>query len=660
MLKKNLPLLLGLCLLLGFIAFVPSPAQAVAVFVNHKQVRFDAAPFIEGNRTLVPIRGILEAMGAQVDWDSEQQMVSVQQGDLTIDLKIGSKEVTVNKDTYELDVPAVIVQDRTFIPLRFIAEHMQYDVSWNGDTQTVYITSASGTAGNNIFAGNTADSPVTTKVASLSQYRYGVAKICVDGRWFYIDKQGNEVTSLSALNCVKGLHIQDQQPLLAYKDIEQVDDVLLLQTDDAIQCIDLNSGANIFKDSGNYSFYIEDRYTDGQSADMETGSGIHETILGNGQRAITLSKINVESTTIINVDTKAVLMVDCFQDWIQEGLYMFRENGMYGFKNLYNEVVIPATHPQSLRNSLFTEGLALLQKSGADDKVFVCYDRQGQVRFEIQLGYQDELAQFHEGLAKIGRSYLYGYIDTTGQVVIEPQYATAADFTNEVAIVSKNQKYGVINADGSVAIPLEYDSLSSDVPFPEGPARCVLNPNYPVLARQNDKWGYVAFPQIIRVWPAGQEHYSYEMQPSRTVVPFIYSEPPLKQVLEFTADQCYDNPVDSQEFCDPYAVFKVDDRLVAVGLTLEGEVLTPGGYDEIGDPLQHEFMNGRMHVVRDGKLGFVNTEFTLVIPLNYTGLAYCADYGTQIPYFADDVACVVRGEKVILIDRSGKELLYFN
>jgi len=559
-----------------------------------------------------------------------------------------------------LDVPAVIVQDRTFIPLRFIAENLQYDVSWNGDTQTVYITSASGTAGKNIFAGNTADSPITTSVTSLSQYKYGVAKICVDGRWLYIDKQGNEVTSLSALSCVKGLHIQDQQPLLTYKAVEQVDDVLLLQSDDAIQCVDLNTGNNIFKDSGNYSFYIEDSYSDGQSSGTEMGSGVKETILGNGQRAITLSKINVQSTVIINVDTKAVLTVDCFQDRIQEGLYMFKENGMFGFKDLSNQVVIPATHPQSLRNTLFTEGLALLQKNATDDKTFVCYDRQGQARFEIQLGYQDELAQFHQGLAKIGRSYLYGYIDTTGKVVIEPQYATATDFTNGVAIVSKNQKYGIINTDGSVAMPLEYDLLSSDVPFPEGPARCVLNPNYPVLAQQNGKWGYVSFPQAVRVWPAGQEHYSFEMQPPRTTVPFIYSEPPLQQVMEFSEEQCDDTPTGSTVGCLPYAIFKVDDRLVAVGITLDGEVFTPGGYNEIGDPLHHEFMNGLMHVARDGKLGFVNTEFKLVIPLNYTGLAYCADYRTLVPYFNDDVACVVRSEKLILIDRSGKELLYFN
>jgi hypothetical protein len=660
MLKKILPFLLGLYLVLGYVAILPQPAQAVDVFVNHKQVRFDAAPFIAENRTLVPVRGVFEAMGAQVHWDAEQQMVSVQQGDLTINLKIGSKEVTVNKDTYELDVPAVIVQDRTFIPLRFIAEQLQYDVSWNGDTRTVYITSASGTAGNNIFTGNTADSPITTSVTSLSQYKYGVAKICVDGRWFNIDKQGNEVTSLSALSCVNGLHIQDQQPLLAYKAIEQVDDVLLLQTDDAIQCVDLHTGANLFKDSGNYSFYIEDRQTVGQGSGPGIGSGVNETILGNGQRAITLSKANVQSTVIINVDSKAVLTVNCFQDRIQEGLYMFKENGMFGFKNIYNEVVIPATHPQSLRNTLFTEGLALLQKNAADDKIFVCYDRQGQVRFEIELGYQDELAQFHEGLARIGRSYLYGYIDTTGKVVIEPQYATATDFANGVAIVSKNQKYGVINADGTVAIPLEYDRLSSDVPFPEGPARCVLNPIYPVLAQQNGKWGYVDFPKTIRVWPQGQEHYSYELQPSRTTVPFIYSEPPLKQAMEFTAEQCYNDPAGSTASCNPYAIFKVDDRLMAVGLTLEGEVLTPGGYNEIGDPLHHEFINGLMHVVRDGKLGFVNMEFKLVIPLNFTGLAYCADNGTKVPYFTDDVACVVRGEKLILIDRSGNELLYFN
>jgi hypothetical protein len=150
------------------------------------------------------------------------------------------------------------------------------------------------------------------------------------------------------------------------------------------------------------------------------------------------------------------------------------------------------------------------------------------------------------------------------------------------------------------------------------------------------------------------------MQPPRTTVPFIYSESPLQQVMGFSEEQCDDTPTGSTVGCLPYAIFKVDDRLVAVGITLDGEVFTPGGYNEIGDPLHHEFMNGLMHVVRDGKLGFVNTEFKLVIPLNFTGLAYSYDPGAQVPYFADDVACVARGDKLILIDRSGKELLYFN
>jgi hypothetical protein len=82
MFKKILPFLLGLFLVLVFTVLAATPAQAVEVFVNHNKVLFDAAPFIEEGRTLVPVRGIFETMGAQVDWNPDQQAVKVQKDNL--------------------------------------------------------------------------------------------------------------------------------------------------------------------------------------------------------------------------------------------------------------------------------------------------------------------------------------------------------------------------------------------------------------------------------------------------------------------------------------------------------------------------------------------------------------------------------------------------
>ncbi|MDD2494504.1 MAG: hypothetical protein PHE29_04850, partial [Tissierellia bacterium] len=82
------------------------------------------------------------------------------------------------------------------------------------------------------------------------------------------------------------------------------------------------------------------------------------------------------------------------------------------------------------------------------------------------------------------------------------------------------------------------------------------------------------------------------------------------------------------------------------------------GYDMLG--YYYEFQYGLLQVMKDGKLGFLDSSFEVAIPLEYTGLAYSNNITANPPCFMDEVACVSRGEKLILIDREGNELLYFN
>jgi len=89
-------------------------------------------PVMENNRTLVPIRAISEALGADVDWNNDTREVTLV-ADESLTFAIG--ELAVG-----MDVPAQIVNDRTFVPLRFISEFFGANVDWNEETQTVIIT----------------------------------------------------------------------------------------------------------------------------------------------------------------------------------------------------------------------------------------------------------------------------------------------------------------------------------------------------------------------------------------------------------------------------------------------------------------------------------------------------------------------------------------
>lgn len=103
--------------------------------VNGQPYFLDAAPFIrpEVGRTLVPLRFISEALGAQVDWHAETRQVEIQDDGTKIVLTIGSVYVLVDGVVTTIDCPAEILPPgRTFVPLRFISEtlgaHVHYDV----------------------------------------------------------------------------------------------------------------------------------------------------------------------------------------------------------------------------------------------------------------------------------------------------------------------------------------------------------------------------------------------------------------------------------------------------------------------------------------------------------------------------------------------------
>ncbi|MDD2235511.1 MAG: stalk domain-containing protein [Desulfitobacteriaceae bacterium] len=98
---------------------------------------FDVNPVIENGRTLVPMRGIFQALGATVDWDGSLQKVTAGSGGRKVELQIGSNLACVNGGEVVLDVPAAIRVDRTMIPLRFVGEALGCRVDWDGGKRTI-------------------------------------------------------------------------------------------------------------------------------------------------------------------------------------------------------------------------------------------------------------------------------------------------------------------------------------------------------------------------------------------------------------------------------------------------------------------------------------------------------------------------------------------
>ncbi len=111
--------------------------------VNGAEIEIDVGrgtkPIVTDGRTLVPIRAIIEAFGGVVGWDDATQTVKLTMADDVIILAINSKTAYLNNTAYTLDVAPAVINDRTMLPVRFIAEGFNLGVAWEGDTQTVTI-----------------------------------------------------------------------------------------------------------------------------------------------------------------------------------------------------------------------------------------------------------------------------------------------------------------------------------------------------------------------------------------------------------------------------------------------------------------------------------------------------------------------------------------
>lgn len=117
-------------------------SENISVKVDNALVAFpDAKPFIDSSsmRTMVPLRFISEKLGAKVEWDSDTQTVRIDKDGKEISLKVGEKEATIGKSRYALETPAVIKQDRTYVPLRFISRAFDALIRWDNNQRLVSI-----------------------------------------------------------------------------------------------------------------------------------------------------------------------------------------------------------------------------------------------------------------------------------------------------------------------------------------------------------------------------------------------------------------------------------------------------------------------------------------------------------------------------------------
>ncbi|GED12674.1 copper amine oxidase N-terminal domain-containing protein [Aneurinibacillus migulanus] len=112
----------------------------VTVKINGKIMIADQKPIIINGRTVVPLRSIFEALGADIKWDNIKQTVHAVKDKNKVEVKIGDLTAVVNGKKVKLDQKAFMVNNRTMVPVRFVSEALGADVQWDAKNLTIHIT----------------------------------------------------------------------------------------------------------------------------------------------------------------------------------------------------------------------------------------------------------------------------------------------------------------------------------------------------------------------------------------------------------------------------------------------------------------------------------------------------------------------------------------
>ena len=133
---------IGMFMAAIFMVFSATVALAndIRLKLDGVYVDLEPAPIIVDGRTLLPARAIVEMLGGDVDWDGDLRQVHIIHGSTHVLLTIDDPIAYVNGEPEELDVPPQIVDDRTLVPLRFVAESLGVDVDFQDGTVLITTT----------------------------------------------------------------------------------------------------------------------------------------------------------------------------------------------------------------------------------------------------------------------------------------------------------------------------------------------------------------------------------------------------------------------------------------------------------------------------------------------------------------------------------------
>ncbi len=130
--KKNIFILLTVFFLLS-LTTISFAEKEVEIFYNGEKIDFATSPIEKDNTLMVPMRQFFESFDANVNWINDTQEVLTYKGNTFIKLKINDSVCYNNGKKTNLTSPPIIVDDRTLVPVEFVAKTFDMDLNWNED-----------------------------------------------------------------------------------------------------------------------------------------------------------------------------------------------------------------------------------------------------------------------------------------------------------------------------------------------------------------------------------------------------------------------------------------------------------------------------------------------------------------------------------------------
>ncbi|WDV44862.1 stalk domain-containing protein [Clostridiaceae bacterium M8S5] len=206
-----------------FIFSTASFAANLNIVIDDEKILFqdNVKPYIdENNRTMIPVAEIAKAFGAEPSWDGKTRTVKLESENNTITLTIDENIIDINGSKKSMDTNAITNNNRTFVPLTFVAKAFGASVSWDGKTNTVTITKARSKFDITVNPKtnyNIINAPSYNIVNTDGQYLY--FSNVADGRKLYrCDLKGNNVEKISEIRDVFDINLADNFIIFSYYD----------------------------------------------------------------------------------------------------------------------------------------------------------------------------------------------------------------------------------------------------------------------------------------------------------------------------------------------------------------------------------------------------------------------------------------------------------